>query len=342
MFKPEINAVYQPEQAATWRQQLKEAIQKPQQLRQMLGLPVMGEEESRAADRAQQHFKLRVPLSFVRRMRMGNPNDPLLLQVLPTGQELLSQPGFNNDPVGDLNSTQAPGLLHKYQGRVLLITTGACAINCRYCFRREFPYSEQVASKQQFQAAIDYIAAHPDIEEVILSGGDPLLLGTHQLTRLTQALSDIPHIQRLRIHTRLPIVLPDRVTPNLLQWTQNLPWPLVVVVHCNHAQELDEETKQALLRWRQAGAHMLNQSVLLKDINDNATAQKALARALLDASTFPYYLHLLDKVNGSAHFDVKTSKAEAITDILRRELSGYLVPRLVREQAGAPYKLPVL
>lgn len=322
-----------------WRYQLQQAINTPEALLEALALPP---ELLKGAQEGHQQFRIRVPHAFVERMERGNTADPLLRQVLPLKDEAHSPDYYLSDPVGDLASSKVPGLLHKYQGRVLLIATGACAINCRYCFRREFPYSGQSAASAQFGPALDYIAQHADIHEVILSGGDPLLLRTRQLRQLSEQLAQIPHIRRLRIHTRLPIVLPDRITDDLLAWTQQLPWPLAVVVHCNHAQELDATTVNALQRWRHAGAHMLNQSVLLKGVNDSAPAQSNLAQALYQAGVLPYYLHLLDRVKGSAHFEVNSTQAQVIMEQLRLQLSGYLVPRLVREQAGAPYKLPVL
>lgn len=339
MLKPKIDLISNVKKGLSWRQELRDAIQTPCQLLRALDLP---DSLLSGANRAQQDFKLRVPWPFVERMVKADLHDPLLQQVLPLEQELNHSPGFTHDPVGDLNSAHAQGLLHKYHGRVLLITTGACAIHCRYCFRRSFPYQEQNATRHQFKAALQYIGQHSEVEEVILSGGDPLILGTEGLRQLTTQLQEIPHIQRLRIHTRLPIVIPSRITDSLLQWTRELPWPLVVVFHINHAQEIDHQTQTALHRWRDAGAHLLNQTVLLRDINDTAQAQIDLSHTLLKAGVLPYYLHLLDKVQGSAHFEVKASHALAIMETLRRQLSGYLVPRLVKEQAGAPYKLPVL
>lgn len=321
----------------SWRQQLAQAITQAAELLAALNLP---ESLLPAADQASTQFRLRVPWSFVRRMRPGDPDDPLLLQALPAAAELNPIPGFVSDPVGDLAASQGPGIIHKYPNRLLLIATGACAINCRYCFRRAFPYLENSAAQAQFGPALEYIRAHPEVDEVILSGGDPLLLGTLQLQRLSEQLSSLPQIRRLRIHTRLPIVLPARVSDHLCQWTRQLPWPLTVVVHCNHAREINGEVRLALTRWRQAGAHLLNQSVLLRGVNDSVPALAELSEALFDSGVLPYYLNLLDRVQGSAHFEVDQMQAQELMIGLRKRLSGYLVPRLVREQAGAPYKLP--
>jgi EF-P beta-lysylation protein EpmB len=233
-------------------------------------------------------------------------------------------------------------VLHKYRGRVLLVATGACAVHCRYCFRQAFPYASEHVGSRQWQAALDYIARDGSIEEVILSGGDPLMLPTRRLKSLTDALAQIGHLRRLRIHTRLPVILPDRVTDALVAWIESLPWPAIVVIHANHAGEFDPAVDHALARLRASGAHLLNQAVLLQGVNDSAQALAELMRRAFDAGALPYYLHLLDPVSGAQRFDTDDSRATAIVDDLRRELSGYLVPRLVREVAGEPYKLPVL
>ena len=284
-----------------------------------------------------------VPRAFARRIQPRQPRDPLLLQVLPDAAEHQAVPGFVADPVGDGEARQARGLLHKYAGRVLLITTGACAVHCRYCFRQTFPYATDHAARDEWSAALTYIADHADVEEVILSGGDPLMLSTRALQSLTDRLRLIPHVRRLRLHTRLPIVLPARVTDRLCRWIESLPWPVVIViVHANHAQEFDGPVDQALGRLRSSGAHLLNQAVLLAGINDSEAALCDLMRRSLAAGVLPYYLHLLDRVQGAARFDGDRQHALRLHERLRVQLSGYLVPRLVREQAGAPYKLPVL
>jgi EF-P beta-lysylation protein EpmB len=291
-------------------------------------------------------FPLRVPRAFVDRIRAGDPDDPLLRQVLPSARERHAQDGFSADPVGDSASRAGHGLLHKYQGRVLAITTGACAIHCRYCFRREFPYAEAQASPSEWDALASYLRDRPDVSELILSGGDPWMLSTERLQRLTELLIDrlgrASPLRRLRIHTRMPITLPARVDPALLDWLSGLPWSTVVVVHANHAQEFDTEVAAALGRLREAGAWVLNQAVLLAGVNDSVDALAALMDTGFEAGALPYYLHLLDRVNGSAHFEVDGERARTLMTALRERLPGYLVPRLVREQASAPYKLPVL
>ena len=283
-----------------------------------------------------------VPLPFAERMRKGDPGDPLLAQVLPHADEQLATEGWVADPVGDQASRQARGVLHKYAGRVRLVSTGACAIHCRYCFRQQFDYAGEHAGAGQWRAAVDYISGRDDIEEVILSGGDPLMLPTRQLKSLTEQLRSLPRIRRLRLHTRLPVVLPDRVTDSLANWIEGLPWPVVVVIHANHAAEFDADVDAAMARLRGTGAHLLNQSVLLRGINDSADALEALMQRSFEAGVIPYYLHMLDRVAGAMRYDVDRRQALDLLETLRIRLAGYLVPRLVREEAGAPYKLPVL
>jgi EF-P beta-lysylation protein EpmB len=286
-------------------------------------------------------FAMRVPESYVRRMRPGDAGDPLLRQVLPGAAELLDTPGFVHDAVGDLAASRSPGVIHKYKGRALLIATGACAVNCRYCFRRHFPYAEELAARDRWRSALAYIADDDSIEEVILSGGDPLSLSTERLKELTTMLAGIDHVRQLRIHTRLPIVLPARVDRELLDWLASLPWPVAVVVHANHGNEIDGETAGALLALRATGATVLNQSVLLRAVNDRVDVLAELSRRLYAAGTLPYYLHLLDRVQGAAHFDVTDDDARELHRQLIDELPGYLVPRLVREIAGEASKTPM-
>ena len=283
---------------------------------------------------ATKQFPLRVPLVFASRMEKGNPLDPLLLQVLPVGEELQFYPGFSDDPVGDLNAVKQIGLLHKYHGRVLLINTGACAIHCRYCFRRNFPYADLQLNKQQENDVIQTIQNDPSIQEVILSGGDPLVLNDARLARLFDALAEISTVKRIRIHTRLPIVLPARVTDELVALLKNSPKKVIVVVHCNHANEIDDDVAQAFQRLKSAGVTLLNQSVLLRGINDEAMALCDLSERLFEAGALPYYLHFLDKANGTGHFQVSEKEALALLTAVQNRLSGYLVPKLVTEQAG--------
>jgi EF-P beta-lysylation protein EpmB len=283
-------------------------------------------------------FPVFAPWPYIARMTKGDPNDPLLRQVLPLPDETAEQPGFASDPVGDAAAIQAPGLLQKYHSRALLIATGACAIHCRYCFRREYPYSEAPKSPEDWQPAIDRLAADPTIDEAILSGGDPLTLVDEQLAELTRRLARVPHLQRLRIHTRLPIVIPQRVTSDLIAWLRDSRLAAVMVVHANHPNEIDEPTAAALARLVEGGIPVLNQSVLLSGVNDNAAALIDLSRRLVNLRVMPYYLHQLDRVRGAAHFEVPISRGLELIAAMRRELPGYAVPRYVQEIAGEPHK----
>ena len=321
-----------------WQTDMAEAVRDP---RELLALLDLGPEWLEPARRAAAVFPLRVPRAFLSRIAKGDPADPLLRQVLPMGEELDVVPGYVRDPVGDMPSVAAKGLLHKYQGRVLLITTGACGVHCRYCFRRHFPYSEENARSGEWQEALDYLRGDATINEVILSGGDPLALGDERLAGLARSLQDIPHIRRLRIHTRQPVVLPSRVDESLLSWLQACRLQKVVVLHANHAREIDAAVAEACSRLRDAGATLLNQTVLLRGVNDSAETLSELSEALFAAQVLPYYLNLLDPVAGAAHFDVPEAEALRLMEELRGRLPGYLVPRLVREVPGAPSKMPV-
>jgi EF-P beta-lysylation protein EpmB len=319
-----------------WQRELAEAVTDPRELLAILGLP---ESLAEPAERAGKAFSLRVARSFISRMSRGDPNDPLLRQVLPVGDELAEIAGYSADPLEEGAARRAPQLLHKYTGRALLIATEACAIHCRYCFRREFPYSEQQGDSTRFHEALDEIARDPSLEEIILSGGDPLSLGDSRLTSLTDQLAKIPHIRRLRLHTRQPVVLPSRVDDGLVHWLQRLPWPVVFVLHSTHANEIDDSVRDACARLKKAGVTLLNQTVLLKGINDHVQTLADLSRALFDAGVLPYYLHVLDRVTGAAHFDLPEQRAREIAGELASCMPGYLVPRLVREVEGAPAKL---
>ncbi|APZ42391.1 EF-P beta-lysylation protein EpmB [Acidihalobacter ferrooxydans] len=321
-----------------WRIALREALREPAELLALLGLDAHAVGAHPPADTG---FRMLVPRGYVARMRPGDPHDPLLLQVLPQARELLDIPGYVADPVGDLSAEVAPGVLHKYHGRVLLVSTGACAIHCRYCFRRHFPYAESNPSGGHWQDALSYLRAHPEVEELILSGGDPLVLDDAKLGALVRALADIPHLRRLRLHTRLPVVLPERIDSTLLDWIRGSRLRIICVIHANHANELDANVAQALSRLHAAGAHLLNQSVLLKGVNDSSSALDDLSQRLFECRVLPYYLHLLDPVAGAAHFHVDDATALRIMQSLRARLPGYLVPKLVREQAGKPSKTPV-
>jgi EF-P beta-lysylation protein EpmB len=284
-------------------------------------------------------FRLRVPRSYVARMRHGDRDDPLLRQVLPVAQELESPPDYGADPLGEVAALRAPGLLQKYRGRALLIATSACAIHCRYCFRREFPYAEQTSEAARFGEALEEIARDASLEEIILSGGDPLSLSDSRLSALTAALANIAHIQRLRVHTRQPIVLPSRVDDGLIAWLSTVRLPTVFVLHTNHPNEIDADVRAACARLRAANVTLLNQTVLLKGVNDDTAVLATLSRSLFEAGVLPYYLHVLDRVSGAAHFDVPEPRAQRIAGELAASLPGYLVPRLVREVEGAPAKM---
>ena len=291
------------------------------------------------ARQAARLFPMRVPRSFVARMRRGDPADPLLRQVLPVAEELEHTAGRSSDPLQEADARRAPGLLHKYRGRTLLIATGACAMHCRYCFRREFPYEDQQSDTGRWHDALAALAADPSIEELILSGGDPLSLSDARLQSLSRALADIPQLRSLRLHTRNAVVLPSRVDAGLIDWLRSLPWRVTVVLHVNHAQELEDDAVEAITRLRSTGALLLNQSVLLRGVNDDAATLVALSKRLHELGVLPYYLHLTDAVNGTAHFDVDELRGRAIVDALARALPGYLVPRLVREVPGEEAKV---
>jgi EF-P beta-lysylation protein EpmB len=285
-------------------------------------------------------FPFRVPRPFVSRMSPSDPLDPLLLQVLPRGSESIEIPGYGVDPVGDLNSRVTPSLLQKYRGRALLVMSGGCAINCRYCFRRHFPYAEAVGAAQ-VERAIAEIRRDDSLSEIILSGGDPLLLKDDHVAEIIVKLAAIPHLRRLRVHTRLPVTIPARITDPLLRALTATRLTPVMVLHINHPNEIDVELAAALTRCKDAGIQLLNQSVLLREINDDADTLTTLSEELFAASVLPYYVHLLDPVAGAAHFDVSESAAQSIATALRERLPGYLVPRFVREISGENAKTPI-
>ncbi|MEO5596522.1 MAG: EF-P beta-lysylation protein EpmB [Lysobacteraceae bacterium] len=318
-----------------WQQLWRDAVRDPRELLAMLGLQ---SQLADVSDAAAAQFPLRVPRGFVARMRHGDREDPLLRQVLPIDAELRVMPGFSLDAVGDLAARRETGVIHKYQGRALLVATGSCAIHCRYCFRRHFDYASDTAASAHWQAALDYLRADPTINEVLLSGGDPLSLSTARLAEFSSALNQISHVRRLRIHTRLPVVLPERVDSELLVWLRGLRQQVVVVIHANHANELDADVGAALHGIHAAGATLLNQSVLLRGVNEDLDTQCALAERLFELGVLPYYLHQLDRVSGTAHFEVADDQALELHRQMAARLPGYLLPRLVRECTGAPGK----
>jgi len=318
-----------------WNEQLRDAFRDPAQLAAHLEIPLPLLPPIHPGSGS---FPFLVPRPFADRMERGNALDPLLLQVWPDLAETAPSADELPDPVGDGNAVRTPGLLRKYHSRALLLTTGACAVHCRYCFRQEFPYHH---SGSDARSRMDYLRAHPEIDEVVLSGGDPLMLGNSALSRLWSSLEEIPHLRTIRIHTRLPVVLPDRVDRGLLDLLAGSRPRVAVVVHSNHPRELDAEVARAVAGFRQAGATVLNQSVLLARVNDDVEVLHELSRRLWEIGVLPYYLHALDRVRGAARFSVPDSRAVELVDALRRRAAGYLVPRLVREIEGEPSKTPL-
>lgn len=318
-----------------WRTELKNAVRDPAQLLASLELPQELLEPARLAAKG---FPLFAPWTYIERMTPGKLDDPLLRQVLPLGVELDDVPGFENDAVGDQAAVKSAGLLQKYQGRALLITTGACAVHCRYCFRRHYPYSTGPRSVEDWEPALDLLREDESIEEVLLSGGDPLTLVDETLAELAQRLSGIPHLRRLRVHTRLPVMIPSRVNDELLSWLRGTRLAPLIVIHANHSQEIDGDVAESLARLVDAGVPLLNQAVLLRGVNDSTEALVDLSKRLVDLSVMPYYLHQLDRVAGAAHFEVPVERGLQLIAEMRTQLPGYAVPRYVQEIAGEPHK----
>jgi len=331
-----ITEIFATRQPTAWQHELSQAFTNPLELLAFLALS-----NSSLAQQVLQRpqFSLLVPRNYAAKMQPGNPADPLLRQVLPILAEQQQVPGFSHDPVGDQKAEKATGLLHKYHGRGLLITTGACAIHCRYCFRQYYTYSRHIFT--QLPKIIENLQIDTSISEIILSGGDPLLLTDARLSQLINQLAQIPHLQRLRIHSRLPVVLPSRITEDLVHHLTATRLQTVMVIHANHINELDTAVQRALQRLTHSGVMLLNQSVLLRGVNDEAVDLQALSEKLFSCRVLPYYLHLLDRVQGAAHFEVDETEAIQLVEQLRQQLPGYLVPKLVREVAGMPYKQPL-
>ncbi len=326
-------------QTPTWQKELAQAIRDPEVLLNRLNLSLHQLPEQY---RVCKQFPLRVTESYLSRIRVGDPKDPLLLQILPLPQELEQINGYETDPIGDQESIALPGLLHKYEGRCLLITTASCATHCRYCFRRHFPYQKSQLDEKSLAQALTYIATDTSLSEVILSGGDPLSLSDERLAHLVSKLNNIPHLKRLRIHTRQPVVLPSRITNQLIETLTRSRLQIVVVLHFNHANEFDNAVECAMSKLAHRNITLLNQSVLLKDVNDSASSLKRLSEKLFEQRIIPYYLHRLDKVSGAAHFDIPIKQARQLHQQLSASLPGYLVPTLVQEQAGAPNKTVIV
>ena len=323
----------------TWQEQLATSIRDPKLLLKFLELD---SSLLNGALKAHQDFPLRVPIAYLQRINKGDINDPLLLQILPLKNELIDAPGYTADPLGEQSANPIPGLIHKYHGRVLLIVSPNCAINCRYCFRRHFPYQDNKPGRSEWQQAIDYIAKDSSISEVIYSGGDPLAASDKQLLWLTEEIARISHVKRLRVHTRLPIVIPDRITKQCLHWLTSTRLLTSMVIHSNHPNELDDNVAQALKRLSQAGVTLLNQTVLLSGINNSVETLQQLSERLFQMGVLPYYLHQLDRIKGAAHFEVTDQEAKQIVTQLMAQLPGYLVPKLVREVPDFPNKMPLL
>jgi len=325
-------------QAEDWQFQLSRVVTSVKDLYQYLELPL---DSLSSARLAQLDFPLKTPQSFLEKMKKGDFNDPLLLQVLPKQQELTLTPGFSYDPLAEASALKSRGLLHKYKNRVLVVLSGSCAINCRYCFRRHFPYQDNGLSQQEFEDISHYVTNTPQINEVILSGGDPLITSNKRLERFIHTLEKAPNLKRLRFHSRVPVVIPERIDEGLLRIIQSTRLKIILVTHSNHAQELDDVFSSTMQQLARIGVTLLNQSVLLKGVNDSALALSNLSEKLFSAGVLPYYLHLLDPVTGTSHFNVPETEGKLLIQQLLAELPGYLVPKLVKEEAGKTSKTPI-
>jgi len=338
---PAVRAVSEGEAArnSAWQRDLRAAVRDAHELCRRLGLPA---ELADAAAGGADEFPVFVPPAYLARIRPGDPHDPLLRQVLPVVDETTEAPGFSRDPVADKRATLQPGVLQKYAGRALLVTTGACAVHCRYCFRRHFPYEEVPHSAAAWDTALRKIAADDSLQEVILSGGDPWMLLDDRLATLVEKIAAIGHVTRLRVHTRLPVMIPTRVTEELIAWLTGTRLTPVVVIHANHARELDDAVADSLSRLRQVSVTLLNQAVLLRGVNDSTAALTALSERLIEIGVVPYYLHQLDRVAGAAHFEVPVQQGRQIIDRLRARLPGYMVPKYVQEIPGELSKIALM
>ncbi|GLS24342.1 EF-P beta-lysylation protein EpmB [Marinibactrum halimedae] len=321
-----------------WQEALQTLITDPRELITLLELP---EEALQGALASAKDFPLKVPRPFIEKMKKGDLNDPLLKQVLPIHQEQDAIPGFTYDPLEESESNPVPGLIHKYRSRVLIVTSSQCAIHCRYCFRRHFPYEDNRSQGNHWSKMLHYLQQHPQVNEVIFSGGDPLSIGNRALINMLNDIETIAHIKRVRFHTRLPVVIPERLDTPLIEALANSTLKTLLVIHTNHPNELDTRLAKRLHKAQQAGITLLNQTVLLKGINDCADVLSELSEALFAAGVMPYYLHLLDRVSGAAHFEVSEKQAQTLYKTLLGELPGFLVPKLVREIAGKESKTPI-
>ncbi|WMY95272.1 MAG: EF-P beta-lysylation protein EpmB [Arsenophonus sp.] len=321
-----------------WIKQLNEAVKNHHELLKLLSL----EDDPELSSGAPAHklFPLRVPRPFIKKMKIGDPQDPLLRQVITLKSEFNLTPMFSVDPLNEQNNP-IPGLLHKYYNRILLLVKNSCAVNCRYCFRRYFPYKKNKGNKETWQIALNYIQQHKEVNEIIFSGGDPLMAKDHELDWLITQLERISHIKRLRIHSRLPVVIPKRITNTLCQRFYVSRLQIILVTHINHPNEIDNIFYDSMKKLKKTNVTLLNQSVLLRGINDNAHTLEQLSDKLFQNGILPYYLHLLDKVQGSAHFLVTEEEAKTIMKTLITRLSGYLVPKLTKEVAGKLHKIQI-
>lgn len=318
-----------------WQQTLTQSITSPHTLLRYLNLP---DDLLEGALQANQQFRLFAPIPYLERIEKGNPQDPLLRQILPVMEETQIVSGYSQDPLQEADHRPQKAIVHKYQSRVLVIGTGTCAINCRYCFRRHFPYSDNQLRTDEWQELLHYLQQHPDVNEVILSGGDPLMAKDKILSERVRQLAELPQITRLRIHTRMPVVIPERICEELLSWIGETRLAIVMVFHINHAQEIDHQVSHAFHRLRLAGVTLLNQGVILKGINDSVEAQVDLSETLFRAGVLPYYMFTFDPVAGGAHFDLPVEDAQRLMGKVAARLPGYLVPRLAKEIPGEPAK----
>lgn len=335
---PASQVIVQSDSTSSWQEEIAQSLRTKKELVEMLELST--DNFSTVAD-GEQQFPIRATTSYIHRIEKGNSDDPLLKQIMPSVDELDIVDGYGTDPVGDSGAICGNGVLQKYHGRVLLITTSACGIHCRYCFRRHYPYRDHTLSASNAMDAIDQIRSDHTIHEVILSGGDPLMLSNNRLNKLISKLETIPHLQTLRIHSRMAVILPSRIDSSLLTLLKETRLKVVMVIHSNHPNELDRDVESSLRAIGDSRVTLLNQSVLLKGVNDRVSTLESLSHRLFECGVLPYYLHMLDRVQGSHHFEVPESTASLLLEELGSLLPGYLVPKLVREIEGEPRKTPV-
>ncbi len=317
-----------------WRDLLRKNFTRREPLCDFLEL----DDKARAQILEKSPFPLNLPLRLAAKIAKNTLDDPILRQFVPLQEEEQGAEGYNNDPVQEASFRKSSKLLHKYPARALLVTTSACAMHCRFCFRRHFDYD---VSSKSFENELQQIAEDTTLKEIILSGGDPLSMNNDALAQIINSIEKIPHVKRLRIHTRFPIGIPERIDSGLLDILGDTKLQVWMVIHCNHVNELDEDILSALRALLKRGIPVLNQTVLLKGVNDSLEAQQALAEKLIDNGILPYYLHQLDKVQGAAHFEVSESQGKTLIDALQERISGYGVPKYVREIPGKLSKTPL-